>query len=333
MSGSWSVPSLALRLLFTLGILALGLLSGAPANADSYPSHPIRVIVPLAPGGATDALARQISARLSQKLGQTVVVENKSGANTAIGASFVAKSAPDGYTLLFINGATIVINPLLFSTLPYKPSRDFVPVAPVAFLDLTLTVSNDLPVNNLKEFVEYTKVHSGKISYGSSGVGSQLHLMGEIYKKLTGTDITHVPYRGIGPALPDLLGGRILFTFPSVATVQGFLEGDRLKVLAISGNHRSPILPNVPTFTEAGFNDMDVGAWYGFVAPAGTPKDIIAKLNETITSVLNDADMKKDFIRQGMQTLTQTPEQFADFIRNDSERVARLIKTAGLTVE
>jgi tripartite-type tricarboxylate transporter receptor subunit TctC len=311
----------------------LVLMFAAAAQGQSYPSRPIRVVVPFAPGGATDATARLVSKHLAERLGQQFVIDNKPGADTAIGAELVAKSAPNGYTLLFTNDATFVLTPLLFPSLPYKPSRDFDPVATVAYLNLTLAVAGNLPVSGFKDFVAYTKSNSGKLSYGSSGVGGQAHLMGEMYKKLTDTDIVHVPYKGLGPALADVLGGHILFTFPSISTIQGFLKDGRVKALAISGDKRSPLLPEVPTLTEVGFKEMDIGAWYAFLAPAGTPKDAIAKLNAAVAGVLSDVELEKEFISRGMQPMKQTPEEFAAFIRSETDRMAAIIKASGAKVE
>ena len=331
MSFTGAAVSTRLRNLSATGVVVL--MFAATAQGQSYPSRPVRVVVPFAPGGATDATARLISKHLAQRLGQQFVIDNKPGADTAIGAELVAKSAPDGYTLLFTNDATFVLNPLLFPSLPYKASRDFKPVATVAYLNLTLTVAGNLPVNSFKDLVAYTRSNSGRISYGSSGVAGQAHLMGEMYKKLTDTDIVHVPYKGLGPALVDVLGGRIVFSFPSISTIQGFLKDGRVKALAISGDKRSPLLPDVPTFTEVGFKEMDIGAWYAFLAPARTPEDAIAKLNAAVASVLSDEEVEKDVITRGMQPMKQTPEQFAAFIRSESERMAGIIKASGAKVE
>jgi tripartite-type tricarboxylate transporter receptor subunit TctC len=308
-------------------------LAAAPAEAQGYPSRPVHVIVPFAPGGAADAIARQMSQLLSERLGQPFVIENKPGADSSLGAAYVAKSAPDGYTLLFTTDATFVLNPLLFTTLPYDAARDFVPVATVAYLNLALTVSAELPVNTFAELVDYTKSHPGKLSYGSPGVGSQAQLMGEMYKKLTGTDIVHVPYKGAGPALTDLLGGRILFTFPSIPTIQGFLKDKRLKVLAISGDARSPLLPDVPTFAEVGFKEMDIGAWYAFLAPAATPANVVAQINSAVNAILSEPDVQKDFVSRGMLAMKQSSEQFANYARSERARMSGIVKASGAKVE
>jgi tripartite-type tricarboxylate transporter receptor subunit TctC len=325
------LPRLRVSVAAVVGVAALLVATGA--QAQSYPSRPVRVVVPFAPGGATDATARLISKHLSQRLGQNFIIDNKPGADTAIGAEFAAKSAPDGYTLLFTNDATFVLNPLLFPSLPYKPSRDFDAVATVAYLNLTLAVSGELPVKTFKDLVDYTKAKSGTIAYGSSGVGGQAHLMGEMYKKLTNTEIVHVPYKGLAPALTDVMGGRVVFTFPTISTIQGFVKDGRVKALAISGDKRSPLLPDVPTFAEIGYKEMDIGAWYAFLAPAGTPKEVIAKINAAVAAILSDPELEKDFISRGMQPMVQTPEQFTAFIRSETTRMVSIIKASGAKVE
>lgn len=306
-----------------------------PAGAQqAYPTKPIRIVVPYAPGGATDLMARVVAPRLGEVLGQPVLIENKPGANTAIGADTVAKSAPDGYTLMFTNDATFVLNPALFSSLSYNMARDFVPVATVAYLNLSLTVSAALPVNSFAELVAWTKSKSGTISYGSYGVGSQAHLMGEMFKKLTGTDIVHVPYKGSAPALADVIGGQVVFTFPGIPTVQGFLKAGKAKVLAISGDKRSPLLPDVPTFSELGYKDMDIGAWYALFAPAGTPRDVVNRLNAAIATLLTNPEfVEKQLTVSGMQPMNLDPERVAALMRTESERMSRIVRLSGAKVE
>jgi tripartite-type tricarboxylate transporter receptor subunit TctC len=305
------------------------------AHAQTYPSRPISLVVPYAPGGTTDFLGRKMGERLSEALGQPVVIENKPGGNTSIGVNVVTNAAPDGHTILFTNDATFVLNPLLFSSLPYDVERDLAPVAPVAYVPLALVVNASLPVKSLDELIAYTKARSGSLSYGSYGAGSQAHLMGEMYKKLTGTDLTHVPYKGAGPAVADVMGGQILFTFPAFPTVQGQIKSDgRLKVLAVSGDKRVPLVPDVPTFTEAGYKDMDIGALYGFLAPARTPKDVIAKLNKAVASVLADPEfVEKNMASQGMAPALMSPEEFAAEIRKETARMKDIVKQSGAKVE
>jgi tripartite-type tricarboxylate transporter receptor subunit TctC len=304
------------------------------AHAQSYPSRPIRVVVPYAPGGTTDIVGRQVGQRMSELLGQPVIVENRTGANTAIGADAVAKSAPDGYTVLFTNDATFVLNPVLFPKLTYDVARDFAPVATVTYVALALAVNAATPVTNMKELVAYIQARKGQLSYASFGAGSQPHIMGEMFKTLTKTDLVHVPYKGAGPAVSDVLGGQVLFTFPAFPTIQGHLKGGKLKVLAVSGDKRVPLAPDVPTFAEAGFKEMDMGAWYAFLAPAATPRDVVMKLNATVNAILRDAAfIEKNMTSQGMVPMPMTPEQFAELIKTETQRMTGMVKASGAKVE
>jgi tripartite-type tricarboxylate transporter receptor subunit TctC len=312
--------------------LLLGMGSAALAQAP-YPSKPIRVVVPYPPGGATDIMARTVAQRLTEVLGQQVVIDNKAGGNSGIGAEIVAKAPADGYTLLFTNDATFVLNPVLFSSLPYDANKDFVPVATVAYLNLGLAVSSTLPVNSFSELVAYTRARSGKLSYGSYGVGSQAHLMGEMYKKISGTDLVHVPYKGSAQAVADVIGGQVLFTFPALTTVQGFLKADKVRMLAISGDKRSPLLPDVPTFAEVGYKDMDIGAWYAFLAPAGTPRDVVNRLNTAVAKLLGNREFIAQLVSQGMMPMTLSPEQISAQIRSETARMSRIVKASGARVD
>lgn len=312
--------------------VVLGLTSEATAQA-AFPARSIRVVVPYPPGGATDIMARTVAQRLGEVLGQPVVIENKAGGNSGIGAEMVARSPADGYTLLFTNDATFVLNPVLFSSLPYHATRDFMPVATVAYLNLGLAVASSLPVNSFSELLAYTRSQSGKLSYGSYGVGSQAHLMGEMYKKLSGTDLAHVPYKGSAQAVADVIGGQVVFTFPALTTVQGFLKSGKVKMLAISGDKRSPLLPDVPTFAEVGFKDMDIGAWYAFLAPAGTPPAVVAKLNDAVAKLLGNREFIAQLVSQGMVPMTMSPDQINAHIRKETERMSRIVKASGARVE
>ena len=316
-----------------LGLFLAGALPLSAQAQSSFPNKPIRIIVPYAPGGTTDIVGRRMGQRMSELLGQPVVVENRTGGNTAIGAEAVAKSAADGHTLLFTNDATFVANPVLYSKLSYNVQRDFVPVASVTYVALALAVNAATPVQNMRELAAYMKGRRD-LSYGSFGAGSQPHLMGEMLKKLAGADLIHVPYKGAGPAVTDVLGNQILLTFPAFPTIQGHLSGGKLRLLAVSGDKRVPMAPDVPTFTEAGFGDMDMGAWYGFLAPAGTPREVVAKLNATINTILADRDfIEKNMTNQGMAPMGGTPEQMGNLIRTETQRTAEYIKKSGAQVE
>lgn len=301
--------------------------------AAAYPSKPIRLIIPYAPGGTTDILGRRLGQRLSEMLGQPVVVDNRAGGNTGIGAEMVAKSPADGHTLLFTNDSTFVLNPVLFQSLPYDMQRDFVPVASVAYAALGLVVSSATPANNMQELAAYARSRKD-LSYGSFGAGSQPHLMGEMFKQITKADLVHVPYRGAGPAVTDVLGGQILFTFPAFPTVQGHLATGRLKMLGVSGAARLPVAPNVPTFTESGFADMDIGGWYVMFAPAGTPPDIVAKVNGAIGQMLADkAFADANLTSQGLTVMPRTPQELPGAIRSEIERMRSIVQKSGAKVE
>jgi tripartite-type tricarboxylate transporter receptor subunit TctC len=316
-----------------LGLALAGALPGAALAQTSFPSKPIRIVVPYAPGGTTDIVGRRMGQRMSELLGQPVVVENRTGGNTAIGAEAVAKSAPDGHTLLFTNDATFVANPVLYPKLSYNVQRDFTPVASVTYVALALAVNAATPVQSMRELAAYMKGRRD-LSYGSFGAGSQPHLMGEMLKKLTGAELIHVPYKGAGPAVTDVLGNQILLTFPAFPTIQGHMTSGKLRILAVSGDKRVPMVPDVPTFTEAGFGDMDMGAWYGFLAPAGTPREVVARLNATVNTILADRDfVEKNMTSQGMAAMGGSPEQMGSLIRTETQRTAEYIKKSGAQVE
>lgn len=317
-----------------VALLALASLSWVAHAQTPYPNKPIRVVVPFAPGGATDIMARVVSKRLGEILGQTLVIDNKPGGNTALGADLVAKAPADGYTVLFTNDASFVLNPILSPQLSYNVARDFAPVATVAYLNLAMVVANTLPVNNMAEMVAWSQAKSGTISYGSYGVGSQAHIMGEMYKKLTNTDIVHVPYKGSAPAVADVIGGQVMFTFPAIPTIQGFVQAGKVKVLAISGDKRSPLMPQVPTFTEAGLKDLNIGAWYAFLAPSQTPPAVVARLNAAVATMLASQEfVDQQLVPQGMSAMPMTPQQFGQHIKSEAERMTRIIQLSGAKVD
>ena len=308
-------------------------LPGLAFGQAGFPNKPIRIIVPYAAGGTTDIVGRRVGQRMSELLGQPVVVENRAGGNTGIGAEAVAKAPADGHTLLFTNDATFVANPVLFPKLPYDVKRDFLPVATVTYVALALVTSTSVPANDMQQLAAYVKGRND-LSYGSFGAGSQPHLMGEMFKVLTGANLVHVPYKGAGPAVTDVLGNQILFTFPAFPTIQGHVQGGRIKVLGVSGDKRVPLVPNVQTFTEAGFKEMDMGAWYAFLAPAGTPREVVARLSATVNSILAERDfVEKHMTSQGMVAMPGSPQQMADLMRTETDRIAQYVKKSGAKVE
>jgi tripartite-type tricarboxylate transporter receptor subunit TctC len=317
-----------------LVVAAFCCLAAGAAQAQAFPSKPIRIVVPYAPGGTTDIVGRQMGQKMSEALGQPVVVENRTGGNTAIGADAVAKSPADGYTLLFTNDATFVLNPVLFPSLNYNVQRDFVSVATVTYVALALAINANTPASTMKELVAFIQARKGQLGYASFGAGSQPHIMGEMFKTLTKTDLVHVPYKGAGPAVSDVLGGQVLFTFPAFPTIQGHLKSGKLKVLAVSGDKRVPLAPEVPTFAEAGFKEMDMGAWYAFLAPAGTPRDVVMKLNGTVNAILRDAAfVEKNMTSQGMVPMVMSPEQMNAMIKSETDRMSIMVKASGAKVE
>jgi tripartite-type tricarboxylate transporter receptor subunit TctC len=320
--------------MFRLFFIALGLAAAGAVQAQAYPAKTIRIVVPYAPGGTTDIVGRQMAHRMSEALGQPVIVENRTGGNTAIGADAVARSPADGYTVLFTNDATFVLNPVLFPALNYNVQRDFVPVATVTYVALALAINANTPAGSMKELVAYIQARKGQLSYASFGAGSQPHIMGEMFKTLTRTDLVHVPYKGAGPAVTDVLSGQVLFTFPAFPTIQGHLKSGKLKVLAVSGDKRVPLAPDVPTFAEAGFKEMDMGAWYAFLAPAGTPREVVMKLNGTVNAILRDAAfVEKNMASQGMVPMVMSPEEMAALMRKETERMTGMVKASGAKVE
>ena len=321
------------RRLLEAATLGLAAACAVPPAAQTFPTKPLRIIVPYAPGGTTDIVGRRMAQRLSEVLGQPVVVENRAGGNTAIGVDVVAKAPADGHTLLFTNDATFVGNPALFPTLPYNMQRDLVSVAPVTYVVLALAVNANTPAKDLKELVAYIKTQKS-LGYGSFGSGSQPHIMGEMFKKIAGVDLVHVPYKGAGPATADVLGGQILFTFPAFPTIMGQISSGRLRLLAVSGDKRVPVAPNVPTMAEAGFKDMDMGAWYAFFAPAGTPRDVVMKLNAAVAGILTDRDfVEKNMTSQGMLPMSGSPDQMDAMIKADIDRMVQMVKRSGAKVE
>jgi tripartite-type tricarboxylate transporter receptor subunit TctC len=304
------------------------------SRAQDFPSRPIQVVVPYAPGGASDTMARTVAPKLGELLGQTVVIENKPGGNTNIGAQSVAHAAANGYTLLFSNDATYTFNPALFRSLPYDMKRDFAPVATVAYMNLAMIIPASVPVDNFAEFVSWARQNSGKISYGSYGVGSQAHIMGETFKKITGVDAVHVPYKGAAPATASVVASETAFTFPTLATAHGFIQSGKVKVIAISGDTRSTLAPQAPTFAEVGMQDMNIGAWYAFFAPKATPAAAIGRVNQAVRTMLADKSfVEEQLVKKGMLPMSLTPEQVADLLARETERIARIVKQSGATVE
>ena len=323
---SFALPSALSSALTTL-TLASGLLAGAPALAQSaWPNKPVRVIVSFPPGGAADQIARAVAQPLQEALGQPVVVENRAGAGGNIGADAVAKSPADGYTLLMSSGGTVSINPHIYAKMPFDPTKDIVPVAAAARVLVFLEVNPaKVPANNIKEFLAYLKANPGKLTFGTPGSGSSPHLAAEMMKTQSGTFATHIPYRGAAPALTDLLAGQIDFMFDPGIAFQHVKSG-RLKMLAVGSPKRSPLFPDVPTLDEASLKGFDADSVFGFYAPAGTPPDVIARLNRDINRALNTPAVKDKIAALGGEILPITPQEFGAKAAEDSKRFGALIK-------
>ena len=315
-------------------ITAFGLASAftaAEAAAQGYPVKPIRMIIPFAAGGTTDVVGRTIGQKLGENLGQQIVVENRAGANGNIGNDLVAKAPADGYTLLISLDSTMVINPYVYSRIPFDPIRDFAPVSKIADLPLILVTHPSFPATNARELIAYAKQHPG-VNYASSGHASTPHLIMLILERLTGTKFTHVAYKGGGAAIVDVLAGQVPMQFAGIPPVLAHLNAGRLKPIALTSRH--PALPSVESFAEAGIPGLDISGWIGLLAPARTPRPIIARLHEEIVRILATPEVRERFLTTlGSNIVGNTPEQFAADIASDSARWSQIIKDAGIKIE
>lgn len=303
----------------TMGFNVHAQLTQTP-NATAYPQKPIRLVVPFTPGGSADILGRTIAHELTQAWGQTVVVENVAGAGGSIGADKVAKAPADGYTLLMGHIGTLAVNPSLYPKLLYNPLKDFAPVAWVARVPNILVVNAQLPVKSLQELVAMAKAKPGQLSYGSGGNGSAANLATEYFKMQSNISMLHIPYRGTAPAVNDLLGNQIQVLFTGAPAVMGHVKSGQLRALAVSSPKRIPALPDIPTVAELGYKNFEADQWYGVVAPAGTPREIVMKLNQQINLALNSNELKKRLSTEGAVAMPETPEVFGALIAQDIER-------------
>ncbi|UUZ73183.1 tripartite tricarboxylate transporter substrate binding protein [Polaromonas sp. P1(28)-8] len=307
-------------------------LAATAACAESYPTKPIRLIVPFPPGGTTDNLGRLLASRLSESLGQQVIVDNRAGAGGTLGTDFVAKSAADGYTLLF-GGIGLAINASLYKNLPYDSKKDFTPIATFATVPNVLVVNPTVPVKSVKELIDYSKRHPTTLFMGSAGNGTTNHLSGELFKSMTGATFAHVPYKGSGPTMTDLLGNQIQLMFDNLpGSVQGIKAG-KLRPLAVTSTTRSPVLPDVPTMIEAGVPGYTVNVWSGVLGPKDLPKEILVKLSNEISRIARDKAMVEKLTLQGATPLVSTPEEFTKRIQSDTEKWAKLVRSSGATVD
>ena len=299
------------------------------AFAQAYPTHSIRLVVPFPAGGTTDILARAAAQKLSESLGQAVVVDNRPGAAGNIGADLVAKSAPDGYTLLMGTVGTHAINPSLYAKMPYDHVKDFVPVVLVAGVPNVLAVYPAFPVNSVAELIALAKAKPGTINFASSGSGTSIHMSGELFKSMAGVDMTHVPYKGSAPALTDLMGGQVQIMFDNLPSALPLIKAGKLRAIAVTSLKRAPALPDVPTISESGLPGFEASSWFGVLAPAGTPAPIVAKINADVNKWLQSPEAREQMLAQGANAAGGTPEQFAAHIRAETEKWAKVVKASG----
>jgi tripartite-type tricarboxylate transporter receptor subunit TctC len=314
-----------------LCLAALGSAAGQDAAVKNYPAKPVRIVVPYAAGGGTDALARYLAQGLERRLGQPFIIENRPGQGTATGGAYVARAAPDGYTLLAATSSTLAFNPSVYKKLPYDPLVDFSPISLVAAVPFVLVVNPSLPVGSVSDLVKLAKARPGELSYASGGMGAPHHIYLELFKSMTGTDIRPIPYRGGGPALGDVVAGHVPIMFGDVGPVTGLVREGRVKALGVTVGRRVETLPDVPTLLEAGLPGYEANSWQSLVAPANVPLPIVAALNMALTAFLAEPATRSHFLQRGMQPLSTTPQEFASYLRGEIAKWAPIINAAGAT--
>jgi tripartite-type tricarboxylate transporter receptor subunit TctC len=324
-------PSMKFRFRALLGALIAA--ASFAAHAQTYPTKPIRLICPFPPGGAVDIASRAIAAEMSKTLGQPVTVENRPGAGGNVGGIEAARSAPDGYTLFMTTSGIQAINPALYKKMPFDPNKDLVPVAGLVSLSNVLVVHPSVKANSVADVLALVRANPGTITYASSGNGTSIHMSGEMFKHLTGTNIVHVPYKGSAPAVTDLLGGQVQMMFDNIPSALPHIKAGKLRALATTGAKRDPALPDLPTIAEAGVAGYESGVWFGLSVPAGTPKEIIAKLNAEAIKGTKSPDFAKRMTELGYVIMPTSPEQMADMIRAEIARWGPVVKASGATVD
>jgi tripartite-type tricarboxylate transporter receptor subunit TctC len=318
---------------FCIALALAGLALAFDAPAQGYPAKPIHFIVPYPAGGPLDTVARLLGAKLSESMKQPIIVDNKPGAGGNIGADFVAKSAPDGYTILMGAVATHAINPTLYASIPYDPVRDFIPVTQVASTPNVLVVNPSVPASNVREFIAYAKANPGKLNFGSGSTGSAGHLAGELFDTLAGVKMVHVPYKGAGPAMQDLIAGQIQLMFDNLASSLGQIKAGRVKALAVTTAKRTALAPDLPTIAESGLPGFDISTWFGVFLPAKTPPAIVEKLHAEFTRALAAPDVREKMLQLGAEPVGNRPEEFAAFIKSEAGKYAKLVKASGAKVD
>ena len=322
------------RLRHALALLPMFVAAAAPAqsSAPNYPSKPIRIVVPQSAGGSTDLTARLVAQKLADALGQPVVVDNRPGAGSIIGTDIVAKAAPDGYTLLVV-ASSITINPSLHKKLPFDPVRDLAPITQLSAFPNMLTVHPALPVKTVRELIALAQAKPGQINYGSSGTGTGTHLSAELFKSMTGVDMVHVPYKGGGPAVTALLGGQVQLNFATIPSVLPHVRAGKLRAVAVTTIKRSPAVPEVPTIAESGVPGYDHGPWNGMLAPAKTPRTVIARLSAEVARIVHLPEAKAVLVHEGAEPVGNTPEEFAAIIRAETAKWEKVIRAAGIKAD
>jgi tripartite-type tricarboxylate transporter receptor subunit TctC len=315
-----------------LFLLSALLCTAAAAQSAAYPTKPVRFIVPSAAGGGTDIIARAISLKLSETFGQPFVVDNRPGAGQMIGIELAAKSPPDGHTILMA-ASTLAINPVMYKKVPYDPVRDFAPITQAASLPNVLVVHPSLPVKSVAELIAYAKRRPGELNFASAGIGTSPQMSIELLKSMAGIDMVHIPYKGTAPGVVDLLAGQVLVMAPNLLTALAHIKSGKLRALAVTSSKRSQALPDVPTVAESGLAGYDSTQWYGVLAPAGTPREIVSRLHEAIVHALRDDEVGKRLAADGAEAVGSTPEEFAAFIKSESEKWAKVATAAGIKAE
>jgi tripartite-type tricarboxylate transporter receptor subunit TctC len=312
-------------------VAGAGAVAFAPtATAQRYPDHPIKLIVPVPPGGGVDLLSRAIGTKMQLSMGQPVVIDNKAGASAAIGTEILAKSPPDGYTIMMGYSAHAT-NPIFSTSLPYDTNKDFAAIAHVGYIPLILVVNASSPYQTLQELIAAAKANPGKLQFASGGAGAGAHLSGELLKSTAGVDVIHVPYKGNAPALNDLLGGQVTMMFDTITTALPHVKSGKLRALAVTSVKRSPLAPELPTMIEAGLPGFDISAWYVMFAPANVPKDIMQRLNAEVNKAIADPDLRKTLGEQGVEFTGGTSEDADKFVKSEIDRWAKIIKTRGMS--
>ncbi|MDQ2916487.1 MAG: tripartite tricarboxylate transporter substrate binding protein [Pseudomonadota bacterium] len=314
-------------------VITCALAFALPVAAQPFPTKAVKLIVPFPAGGPLDATGRAIAQKLTEAWGQSVIVENKPGAGGNIGADLVAKSPPDGYTVVMGALSTHAVNPSLYPKMPYDAQKDFAPITLVAITPNVLVVNPSLPVHSVKELIAYAKAHPGKLSFGSGSIGSAGHLAGELFNVDAGVDMVHVPYKGAAPAMQALLAGDTQLMFDNLASATAQVKAGKLRALAVTTAQRSKLAPDLPTMAEAGLPGFDISTWFGLLAPAGTPPDVIAKWNADVTKILSAPEMRDRLAAQGAEAAPDTPAEFARFIASELTKYARIVKTSGAKVD